>query len=54
MQKRKIKKWKIKVDEWVLNKISSSEVMTDSEKLNFMKYLWYMTNSEKEELVELI
>lgn len=49
MQKRKIK-----IDEWVLNKITSSETMTDSEKLSFMKYLWYMTTSEKEELVQII
>jgi hypothetical protein len=34
MQKRKIK-----IDKGVLNKITSSEIMTDSEKLSFMKYI---------------
>jgi len=45
---------KFKLDEWVLDKISSSNVMTDSEKISFMKYLWYMTSSEKKELVQII
>lgn len=45
---------KIKLDEGVLDKISSSNVMTDSEKISFMKYLWYMTSSEKKELVQII
>ncbi len=45
---------KFKLDEGVLDKISSSNVMTDSEKISFMKYLWYMTSSEKEELVQII
>lgn len=48
--------WKqeIKVDDAVLDRIASSEVMTDSEKLSFMKYVWYMTTSEQRELVEII
>lgn len=48
--------WKqqIKVDDKVLDKIASSEIMTESEKLSFMKYVWYMTNSEQKELVEII
>lgn len=44
----------MKIDVGVLDKITSSDTMTDSEKLNFMKYLWYMTTSEKEELVQII
>jgi len=45
---------KIKIDWAVLDKISWSEVMTDSEKLSFMKYVGYMTTSEQRELVEII
>ncbi len=45
---------KFRVDEWVLNKITSSNIMTDSEKISFMKYLGYMTTTEKQELVEII
>ncbi|NVP17413.1 hypothetical protein HUU51_01720 [Candidatus Gracilibacteria bacterium] len=47
-------KQQIKVDGKVLDKIASSEIMTESEKLSFMKYVGYMTNSEQKELVEII
>ncbi|MDD3793598.1 MAG: hypothetical protein PHI37_02205 [Candidatus Gracilibacteria bacterium] len=47
-------KQQIKIDDNVLDKIASSELMTESEKLSFMKYVGYMTNSEQKELVEII
>lgn len=47
-------KQEIKIDDKVLSKIASSELMSDSEKLSFLKYVWYMTNSEQKELVEII
>lgn len=47
-------KQEIKIDGNILDKIASSEVMTDSEKLSFMKYVGYMTTSEQKELVEII
>ncbi len=45
---------KIRVDEGVLDKITSSNKMSDSEKISFMKYVWYMTPSEKKELTQII
>ncbi len=49
-----MQKQEIKIDGKILDKIASSEVMTDSEKLSFMKYVGYMTTSEQKELVEII
>lgn len=49
-----MKRRKIKIDGEVLDKISSSELMSDSEKMSFMKFVGYMTTSEQKELVEII
>ncbi|MDD3144614.1 MAG: hypothetical protein PHV23_00725 [Candidatus Gracilibacteria bacterium] len=49
-----MKRRNIKIDGKILDKISSSEVMTDSEKMSFMKFVGYMTTSEQKELVEII
>lgn len=49
-----MKRRNIKIDWKILDKISSSEVMTDSEKMSFMKFVGYMTTSEQKELVEII
>jgi len=49
-----MKKSKIIIDAFVLNMISGSNELTNKEKLNFLKYIWYMTNSEKRELVQII
>lgn len=47
-------KCKIKINDWILNKISSSSEISDIEKIHFMKYIGYMTNSERKELSELL
>lgn len=47
-------KSKIRIDDNLLNKIVSSSELTNSDKINFMKYMSYMTISEKRELVETI
>jgi hypothetical protein len=38
----------------VLNKIVSSEVMTDKEKIRFMAFVWYLTEGEQKELTRMI
>lgn len=49
-----MKKAKIIVDWSILNKIVDSMILSDTEKLNFMKYIWYMTKNEKENLASII
>jgi hypothetical protein len=49
-----MKKAKIIVDWSILDKIVDSIILSDIEKLNFMKYIWYMTTNEKQELVSII
>ncbi len=49
-----MKKSKIKIDPFVLDKISNSNELTNMEKINFMKYVGYMTISEKRELTLII
>lgn len=44
----------MKIDAWILSLISSSEIISDIEKIHFLKYIWYMTDSEKKELSELL
>jgi hypothetical protein len=38
----------------VLNKIVSSEIMTDKEKIRFMAFVWYLTEREQNELTRVI
>jgi hypothetical protein len=38
----------------VLNKITSSEIMTDKEKIRFMAFVWYLTEAEQGELTRII
>ena len=45
---------KIIVDSFILNKISCSNELTNSEKVNFLQYVWYMTKSEINELSQVI
>lgn len=41
--------------EWsILDKIANSVILSDKEKLNFLKYIWYMTWEEKVKLAKLI
>jgi hypothetical protein len=49
-----MKKSKIIVEWSILDKIAKSNILTQSEKLNFLKYIWYMTNEEKRELATII
>lgn len=43
-----------KFDATFLDKIASSSKMWDSEKMNFLKYVAYMTRNERMELLQLI
>ncbi len=49
-----MKKAKIIVDWSILNRIVNSIILSEKEKLNFMKYIWYMTTSEKKQLASII
>jgi len=49
-----MKKSKIVIDSFILNKISNSNELKDNEKIHFLQYVWYMTNSEKKELAQIV
>lgn len=49
-----MRKSKFLIESLVLDKISQSNVLTDNEKINFLKYVGYMTLSEKRELTLII
>jgi len=49
-----MKKAKIIIDGSILDKIVNSMILSEQEKLNFMKYIWYMTKNEKKELASII
>ncbi len=49
-----MKKSKIIVEWSILDKIAKSNILTQAEKLNFLKYIWYMTSDEKKKLSALI
>lgn len=49
-----MKKSKIIIDSFVLDKISSSSELTSDAKIQFLKYVWYMTLSERQELAQII
>ncbi len=42
------------LDNGILDMISNSKKITSSEKLNFLKNIWYMTLSEQKELIWLL
>ncbi|MFA5917666.1 MAG: hypothetical protein WC850_05535 [Candidatus Gracilibacteria bacterium] len=48
------KKRKILFDNTLLDKIVNSIIITEQEKLNFLKYLAYLTSEEKKELSLLV
>lgn len=47
-------KSKINIDGKVLDKISVSTHLSNSEKINFLKYVGYLTISERQELISVI
>ena len=49
-----MKKSKIIVKWSILDKIAKSNILTQAEKINFLKYIWYMTTKEKKELSAII
>lgn len=49
-----MRKSKMIIDSFVLDKISWSNELTDCEKINFLKYVGYMTLSERRELTLII
>ncbi len=49
-----MKKAKIIIDWSILDKIVNSIILSENEKLNLMKYIWYMTIREKQKLASII
>ena len=49
-----MRKAKIIIEWSILDKIANSVMLSDNEKLNFLKYIWYMTWDEKIQLAKLI
>jgi len=49
-----MQKSKIYIEPIVLDKITGSNKLTDYEKTSFLKYIWYMTLSERKELIQLV
>jgi hypothetical protein len=48
------KKSKILFDNTMLDKIVNSVIISEQEKMNFIKYLAYLTSKEKKELATLV
>lgn len=49
-----MQKSKIIIDAFVINKIANSTMIDNNSKISFLKYVWYMTGSEKKELLQMI
>jgi len=49
-----MQKSKIIIDEFTINKIANSTIIDNNSKISFLKYIWYMTWSEKKELLQMI
>jgi hypothetical protein len=50
-----MKKAKKIIVEWsILDKIANSVILSQKEKLNFFRLVWYMTKKEQKELATLI
>lgn len=47
-------KSKIIVDTFLINKIANSTKIDNDSKISFLKYMWYMTWTERRELIQLI
>ncbi len=48
--------WKdeIIIESWVRERIFHSKILSNEEKDNFLRYIWYFTPEEKEELLLMI
>ncbi len=44
----------ILIDKELIDAISDSKKLCDKEKMNFLRYIWYMTFSERRELELLV
>ena len=49
-----MQKSKIYIEPLVLDKITGSNKLTEHEKISFLKYIWYMTLNERQELIQLV
>lgn len=49
-----MKKSKIKISAKVLDTVAGSWVLSETEKLNFLKYVGYLTYDEQKELCSII
>jgi hypothetical protein len=49
-----MRKSKIIVGDSILSRIAQSKVLTERAKIDFLKYVWYMTPTEQAELAEII
>lgn len=49
-----MEKSNIIIDPFVLSKISCSDKLKNVEKIRFLKYVWYLTKSERKELIQII
>ncbi len=49
-----MKKSKIIVDPFVLKKISDSNELTNTEKIHYLRYIWYLTKTERRELAQIV
>jgi hypothetical protein len=49
-----MKKSKIIVGDTILNRVAQSKILTEKAKIDFLKYVWYMTPTEQAELAEII
>jgi hypothetical protein len=49
-----MKKSKMVVDNSLLDTITNSLVLDERQKIEFLKYVWYLTLSERKELLSII
>lgn len=49
-----MKKSKILIPAIVLDTIAGSKILPESQKLNFLKYVWYLTHDEQKQLCEMV
>jgi len=47
-------KSKIQISAKIIDAIAESQELCESEKLNFLKYVWYLSYSEQKELCTII
>jgi len=54
MKKSKIKKGKLPIRENLLDAIVNSNLLEDFEKISYMRYIGYMTETEQQEFETLV